>query len=199
MPAHGFSAEKTLCALFIPKVPHRVRTRTVLFVQQVSSVPLPGTPSPNKKKNFLSPRDEDERRKILKMLVTPAGSSSTGSQDAPPGHGGNHGSPGGVGAIAAARERRRSSAANFDSLIIKAARSAEALNNPGGEGGGGGSGSALSPSPSGAEFFRKESSLSLQIPGTGGISPSASLGNKKVTFSQVVDQVKYRKKVIFLF
>ena len=133
------------------------------------------------------------------MLVTPAGSSSTGSQDAPPGHGGNHGSPGGVGAIAAARERRRSSAANFESLIIKAARSAEALNNPGGGGGGGGSGSALSPSPSGAEFFRKESSLSLQIPGTGGISPSASLGNKKVTFSQVVDQVKYRKKVIFLF
>ena len=41
-----------------------------------------------------------------------------------------------------------------------------------------------------AAMMRKESSLSLQIPGAGGISPSQSVaGNKKVTFSQVVDQV----------
>ena len=46
-----------------------------------------------------------------------------------------------------------------------------------------------------AEMMRKESSLSLQIPGAGGISPSQSVaGNKKVTFSQVVDQVS----IVFL-
>ncbi|XP_059098471.1 mucin-2-like [Tigriopus californicus] len=56
------------------------------------------TPSPKRRNRFLSPRDEEERRKILKSLVTPKCSKN-----------------------------RHNSLASFDQLIIKAARSAEDL------------------------------------------------------------------------
>lgn len=119
---------------------------------------LLGSPSPKKKKQFLSPRDEEERRKILKMLVTPrsgngvpAGGSGEGNTLLP--------------------RPRHDSSVSFDNLIIKAARSAE----------------DLPEKATIAEMYRKDSSLSLQIPGM--ISPSAILANKKVTFSQVVDHM----------
>lgn len=101
-----------------------------------------GTPSPKKRNRFLSPRDEEERRKILKSLVTPK-----------------------------CPKNRHNSLASFDQLIIKAARSAEDLPE-------------TSHVPN---MFRKESAISLQIPGM--ISPSALLASKKVTFSHVVDQL----------
>ena len=105
-----------------------------------------GTPSP-KRTRALSPRDEEERRKILKMLVTPGDAKS--------------------------KNKRLDSSSSFDNMILKAARSAENLPES-------------SPDVT-LDIFRKESSLSLQIPGV--ISPSAALANKKVTFSQVVDQM----------
>ncbi len=116
---------------------------------------FPGSP---KKKQFLSPRDEEERRRILKSLVAPNGNKT------------KHG------------EKAMTS---FDSMILKAARSAENLPS---------TDALASPSSASAskiaEMFRKESSLSLQIPGNGLVSPSGSIGgNKKVTFSQVVDQM----------
>jgi hypothetical protein len=60
------------------------------------------SPSTSPSKRFLAPRrDEEERRQILKMLVTPQ--------------------------AAAANTKRTLSSASFDHMVIKAARSAENL------------------------------------------------------------------------
>jgi hypothetical protein len=61
----------------------------------------PGSPSASPNKRFISPRrDEEERRQILKMLVTPQNSANT---------------------------KRTLSSVSFDNMVIKAARSAENL------------------------------------------------------------------------
>ena len=90
-------------------------------------------PSP-KRNQFLSPRDEEERRRLLKQLVAPKESKD--------------------------KSKRRASV--FDSMIIKAARSAENL--PVTEAT---AGAALSPSfpaeAGGRDNFRKESTASLQV------------------------------------
>lgn len=122
-------------------------------------ISLAGTPSPKRRPSrFLSPRDEEERRKILKMLVTPGPDSANRKSG-----------------------KRLDSASSFDTMILKAARSAEHLPVVA-------STEATSvPSITDVVYQRKESSLSLQIPG---VSPnSAILANKKVTFSHVVDQM----------
>lgn len=121
------------------------------------------------KRQFLSPKDEEERRKILKMLVTPRSNSQSA--------GGN--------------KSRHHSSASFDQMIIKAARSAENIV---------GSEELIrfvdrrqineySNLFSLLCWHRKQSSLSLQIPGMGPNSSNGNLANKKVTFSQVVDQM----------
>ena len=174
---------------------------------------LSGSPSP---KRELDPRQEEERRKILKMLVTPQ------------------------------HNKRTQSSVSFDSMVIKAARSAESINQEAavtataaaGSGNGPGSKTSAGSGQSGAlgpgvkmsaaakiklmklttpnkdPVARKESSQSLQIPslllgighgssGGGGshggstdrlsahsvqiLSPDTK--DKKVTFSQVVDQM----------
>ena len=74
---------------------------------------LPTAP-PSPKKRFLSSKEEEERRRILKMLVSPSanngkGNSGSGKKSS------NHLSPGD----------------SFDSMIIKAAKSAESLHPPG--------------------------------------------------------------------
>ena len=96
-----------------------------------------GNPSP-KRNQFLSPRDEEERRRLLKQLVAPKGSKDKS-------------------------KRRESSACVFDSMIIKAARSAENLPVTAATA----SATAMSPSfasETGARNnFRKESTVSLQV------------------------------------
>jgi hypothetical protein len=116
---------------------------------------VPGSPNAHKKSIGAH---EEERRKILKMLVTP---QST---------------------------KRSVSSASFDSMVIKAARSAE--NIPGN-----GKGCHMHDN----SVIRKESASSLQIPGllrrTNSDSSKHNLiaedpnGKKVVTFSQVVDQL----------
>ena len=87
-------------------------------------------PSP-KRNQFLSPRDEEERRRLLKQLVAPKESKD--------------------------KSKRRASV--FDSMIIKAARSAENL--PVTEAT---AATALSPAEAGGrDNFRKESTASLQV------------------------------------
>ena len=146
-----------------------------------------GTPSPSRK--ALSPYQEEERRKILKMLVTPQ------------------------------PNKRTQSSVSFDSMVIKAARSAENLPEEGGgkeasnkATKANGNSAKLHPAD---KPIRKESSASLQIPGMGmlrrsnsdhsgshnRLSPdnlakghsvallSPDNKDKKVTFSQVVDQM----------
>ena len=73
---------------------------------------------------------EEERRKILKMLVTPQAT------------------------------KRTVSSASFDSMVIKAARSAENINSPNST-----CSNGLKGHSSKDSIIRKESSSSLQIPG----------------------------------
>ena len=125
------------------------------------SLILSGSPSP---KRELDPRQEEERRKILKMLVTPQ------------------------------HNKRTQSSVSFDSMVIKAARSAESINQEAavtataaagsgngsktaagsGQSGALGSGAKMSAAakiklmklttPNKDPVARKESSQSLQIP-----------------------------------
>ena len=119
------------------------------------------------KKNLISEKNntasEEERRKILKMLVTPQAT------------------------------KRTISSASFDSMVIKAARSAENINSSHSTSNG------LKGHSSKDSIIRKESSSSLQIPGsnlrrtnsdTVRNDSNSDLNSKKVvTFSQVVDQM----------
>ena len=89
-------------------------------------------PSP-KRNQFLSPRDEEERRRLLKSLVAPKGM----------------------------KEKSKRRASVFESMIIKAARSAENLPVVAA------TATAISPTfaaeASGRDNFRKESTVSLQV------------------------------------
>ena len=162
-----------------------------------------GSPSKRRPSTCLSPSHEEERRRILKMLVTPQAN------------------------------KRTQSSASFDSMVMKAARSAENVSKDEKDTGNSSNNkqnkvvrNVKTETKSNALIIRKQSSQSLQIPErvplrrsisdtetrilqgspkqeegnhksktsstvsvTALLSPIDPRDNKKVTFSQVVDQM----------